>query len=312
MKYSIGVDIGGTTIKFGLFNIDGQLMNKAVIPTVVEKGASGILDDIADQVLTIMRDMHVDRSELLGVGVGVPGPVIDESFVSTVVNLDWDNVDCGKGLSDRLGMPVKVANDANAAALGEVWQGAGHKYRKLVLITLGTGIGGGIINDGVIISGSNGAGGEIGHMSILDDPAERCCGCGKHDCFELVASATGIVDQARKLLVESDEPSTLRHYNGAYDARAIFMAAANHDALSQRVVDNTAKYIGRAYAMIGCVVDPDVFVIGGGVSNAGEQLLSGVREHYRRYAFEACRETPIIRAMLGNDAGIFGAAKLML
>ncbi len=312
MKYVIGIDIGGTTVKMGLFQEDGDLIEKSAHHTDREGGYRVIFDNITVHLADFFVRNRISLEDCIGVGVGVPGPVLDETFTSVVVNLGWENIDVGKELNRRLGLPVKVANDANIAALGEMWQGAGAKYDSLVLITLGTGIGGGVVYKGEIISGAHGVGGEIGHIPVLEEPEERTCGCGKNYCLELVASATGIRERTAKKLKELDSPSALRNYNGAFDARTVFKLAEKGDEIANQIVSETGFYLGKGCAIISSIINPEVFVIGGGVSNAGETLLNPIRTNYKKFCFSPAVDTPIIKATLGNDAGIYGAAKLML
>lgn len=312
MKYVIGIDIGGTTVKMGLFQEDGVLIEKSAHHTDREGGPRAVFENITVHLADLFVRNRISLEECIGVGVGVPGPVMDETFTSVVVNLGWENVDVGKELNRKFGLPVKVANDANIAALGEMWQGAGAKYDSLVLITLGTGIGGGVVYKGEIVSGAHGVGGEIGHMPILEQPEERTCGCGKNYCIELVASATGIKERAAKRLRDLDIPSALRNYNNTFDARAVFKLAEKGDEIAKQIVYETGFYLGKGCAIISSIINPEVFVIGGGVSNAGETLLEPIRTNYQKFCFGPAIDTPIIKAMLGNDAGIYGAARLML
>lgn len=312
MKVVAGVDVGGTTVKIGLFDVDGSLLDKGSIATQVDRGADFILQRIANKILEMVRDRGLQREDLLGIGIGIPGPVLHEEYVELCVNLNWKQVHVGELLREKIQRPVYVENDANVAALGEIWQGAGANRDSLVLLTLGTGVGGGIVVHNRVISGFHGAGGEVGHIPVLDQPVARTCGCGKHDCAELAVSATGIVAYCGELMEKEREDSSLRHYNGGYDARAIFMAAEKGDPVAEKVVDHTGRILGKTLAIIGGVIDPEVFVIGGGVSRAGEILLQPTRKYYKKYCFSSGRETPILSAKLGNDAGIFGAARLAL
>lgn len=310
-KYCFGVDLGGTTVKMGLFTITGTLLDKWEIPTRTENHGEHILGDIAASIRGKMDQKQLTETDVTGVGIGVPGPVIKESIVQQCVNLGWGTVNVAEELSSLTKLPVRAANDANVAALGEQWQGGGKGYDSLIMITLGTGVGGGIISDGKIISGTNGAAGEIGHM-VLVDPADitGVCGCGHVGCLEQAASATGLVNMTRKMLDTSDEKSSLRGAD-PLTAKDILDAAKAGDVLAERAADKMMKYLGRAAAYLACAVNPDIFVIGGGVSRAGSYLTEGISRYYRETVFHASTETPFVLATLGNDAGIIGAAKLV-
>lgn len=311
MKYAFGVDLGGTTIKFGLFSSAGELIEKWEVPTRSEDKGKHLLADIAGSVLGKMEDHGLKVADVVGVGIGVPGAVRDEGFVAPCVNLDqWGNFDVADSLSRLLGgIPVKAVNDANAAALGEMAHGGGKGYGNVVFVTLGTGVGGGVIQDGRLLCGSHGAGGEIGHIKVADG-CDVACGCGKRGCLEQFASATGLVRCAHAYLDASDEPSRLREIDGL-TCKDVFDAAREGDAVAIRLVDDMCRMLGKALATISCVCDPEVFVIGGGVARAGDVLMDGVRRHFATFAFPAAEQTPIVLAELGNDAGIFGAAHLV-
>lgn len=308
-NYSLGVDIGGTTVKLGLFTIEGELLRKWEIPTRKEDEGKYILSDITESINNILKEENIDKTKIAGVGVGVPGPVKNDGTVLKCVNLGWDVFNVEEELGNLVGLPVKAANDANIAALGEMWQGGGKGFKNIVMVTLGTGVGGGVIINGKIMDGNNGAAGEIGHMKV-SHKEEECCGCGKKGCLEQYASATGIVRTAMKLLETTSESSTLRVI-GVVTAKDIFDAARNEDGLAMKVVEDFGKKLGGSLALISCVVDPEAFVIGGGVSKAGEILVNAVRKHYESNAFHASRGTKFELATLGNDAGIYGGAKLV-
>lgn len=309
-KLCFGVDLGGTTVKMGLFTVEGALLQDWEIPTRKEDSGSHILDDIAASIKNKIESDSIDESDVVGIGIGVPGPVTPNGIVKGCVNLGWGDTPVEESLKDKTGFPVKAGNDANVAALGELWQGGGKGYNSLVMVTLGTGVGGGIVVDGKIIAGSHGAGGEIGHMGVVYDETE-CCNCGKKGCLEQVASATGIVKETKKLLANESMDSTLRNYD-TLTAKDVFDEAKKGDALALMAVDKLGEYIGIALAHIACVVDPDAFIIGGGVSKAGDFLIDAIQKHYTEKAFTQCRKTPIKLATLGNSAGIYGSAKLVL
>ena len=309
-KYVFGVDIGGTTVKLGLFNIDGEVLDKWEITTRKEDGGAYILKDIAESVEAKMAEKNIDKSDVTGVGMGVPGPVKEDGTVMKCVNLGWGMFHAAEELSGLLGLPVKAGNDANMAALGEYWQGGGKEYKSIIMVTLGTGVGGGIIINGKMMAGVNGAGGEIGHMTVDLDEQDKC-NCGKKGCLEQYASATGIVRLANRALQSSDKPSKLRDVK-TISAKEIFDAAKEGDELAQSLAEEHGKYLGLALANVACVVDPDAFVIGGGVSKAGDILIDITKKYFEEYAFHACRNASFKLATLGNDAGIFGAAASIL
>lgn len=305
-KYVFGVDIGGTTVKIGIFTDDGKLLDKWEIPTRTDEGGKYILSDIAESVEDRRVEMGIEKKDVLGVGMGVPGPVRADGTVLRCVNLGWGIFNVEGELSKLTGYVVKAGNDANMAALGEMWQGGGKGHRNIVMVTLGTGVGGGIIINGKMISGVNGAGGEIGHICVNDSETEKC-GCGNTGCLEQYTSATGIVRSANILLNTTDKPSKLRTVQ-YISAKEIFDAAKDGDELAASLVENHGKVLGKALAQIACVVDPEIFVIGGGVSRAGDILIDTTKKYFLEYAFHACRTTQFALATLGNDAGIYGGA----
>lgn len=311
-KICFGMDIGGTTVKLGVFSTDGELLDKWEITTRTEENGKYILEDITRSVKEYLAGKDIEMSEVLGVGLGVPGPVRGDGTVLMCVNLGWGVFNVEAELNKMLGVPVKAGNDANVAALGEQWQGGGRGYKDMVMVTLGTGVGGGIILDGQILPGVCGAAGEIGHMNILaaEDTIGKC-GCGNVGCLEQIASATGIVKLANKMLTGTNEVSSLRAIENV-TAKDVFDAAKAGDALAEKAVDKMAYYLASALASIAAVVNPEIFVIGGGVSKAGEYLLDVIKKHYDKKAFHALRDTQFALATLGNDAGMAGAAKLVL
>ncbi len=309
-NYVFGVDIGGTTVKIGLFSIDGELLDKWEITTRTDEGGAYILSDIAKSVEDKMTEKGISKDDVKGIGMGVPGPVKDDGTVVKCVNLGWGIFNAAEELSGIIGLPVKVGNDANMAALGEYWQGGGKGYSSVIMVTLGTGVGGGIIINGKMLAGVNGAGGEIGHMTIdLDE--QDFCNCGKKGCLEQYASATGIVRLATRALQSSDKPSKLREVK-YISAKEIFDAAKSGDNLALDLVEEHGKRLGYALANIACVVDPEAFVIGGGVSRAGDILIDATKKYFQEYAFHACRNTEFKLATLGNDAGMYGGAASVL
>ena len=308
--YCFGIDVGGTTVKCGLFKTDGVLVEKWEIPTRTENNGSEIVPDVAKTIEEKLAEKNISKEEVDGIGIGVPGPVNAEGDVIAAVNLFWGYKKLSKELNELTGLNVKVGNDANVAALGEAWKGAAAGAKNVILVTLGTGVGGGIIVDGKIVAGHHGAGGEIGHANVMHDETETC-NCGNKGCLEQYTSATGIVRLAKQELASSEEPSVLREEK-ELSAKAVLDGYKSGDALSVRVMDKVGEILGGALAMFTAVVDPETIVIGGGVSKAGQPLVDCIASHYKKYAFSACRETPIVIANLGNDAGIYGAAKMVL
>ena len=309
MKYVFGVDIGGTTVKLGFFDLEGNILEKWEIPTRKDLGGKYILPDIADSIADMLMTKGITKEEVAGVGVGVPGPVDADGVVFKAVNLGWDIFSVSNTLSELVNLPVKAGNDANVAALGEMWKGGGQGHDDLVAVTLGTGVGGGIIVQGKLLAGATGAGGEIGHIHVEDNETDRC-GCGKKGCLEQYGSATGIVRIANRVLAETDEASVLR--DGEITAKSVCDAAKAKDAVAVKVMEKFGEYLGRGLASIACVVNPEIFVIGGGVSKAGEMLFDYIRPNYEKYVFHGSKNTKFALATLGNDAGIVGAARLVL
>ncbi|NLK27175.1 MAG: ROK family glucokinase, partial [Clostridiales bacterium] len=270
MKVCFGVDIGGTAVKVGLFNQDGKLLNKWSFPTRKTEYGKDIVADAAEFINEKIKELNLNREDVLGVGVGIPGPVTKDGDVLELANLGKGYFSIVEEMKSRTGFEVKAANDANVAALGELWQGGGKGYQNMVFVTLGTGVGGGIILNGSILPGSNGAGGEIGHIYVNREET-LTCGCGRQGCLEQYASATGIVRLAKNLLNNSEEPSKLRQME-EISAKSIFDCAKEGDSLAMAVVDKACYYLGIAFSHIAQVIDPEAFVIGGGVSKAGEIL----------------------------------------
>lgn len=311
MAYAAGIDIGGTTIKLGLFSDTGVLKDKWEIPTRTEENGKYIFSDIADALLSKLNTMDLGLGDLVGVGVDVPGAVLPDGTVNKCVNLGWGVIRAGDMLSEALGgIKTAVCNDANAAALGEAWRGAGNGADSMCMVTLGTGVGGGIILNGKIVEGAFGACGEVGHIPYNDDETETC-GCGKKGCVEQYASGSGIARMCRRKLVADGRDSALRGYD-APDAKIIFDEAKNGDAVALELVDDFSKVLGKTLAIISAVIDPELFVIGGGVSKNGPIVTEGIQKYFRKYAFHASRDARIELATLGNDAGMYGAVHLIL
>lgn len=309
-RYAFGVDIGGTTVKIGLFDETGGLLDKWEIPTNKANNGESILQDIAESLLAKMKEKGIREEDLAGIGVGAPGAVDDEgTLVGGAVNIGWKPFNIPEALNAYIKVPVKAANDANAAAFGEMWKGGGRGCQNMVAVTLGTGVGGGIIVGGNILTGATGAGGEIGHIHIEDDETEEC-GCKQKGCLEQYASATGIVRLARRRLAKDEKPSVLRGQE--LSAKSVFDAVKEKDEVAMEIAEQFGEYLGKGLAAVAGVVNPERFVIGGGVSKAGEILLSYVEPQFQKYVFQQCRGARFVLAQLGNDAGIFGAAGLVL
>ncbi|MDF2609625.1 MAG: glucokinase, family [Lachnospiraceae bacterium] len=309
-KLCFGIDIGGTTVKLGLFTSEGTLLTKWEIPTRKENAGGYILGDVAKSIQDKMEEMSLDKNQIVGIGMGVPGPVTEDGTIIKGVNLGWGIFNVAKTMKDLTGFDTKVGNDANVAALGEMWQGGGKGYKNLVMVTLGTGVGGGVILNSEILTGSNGAAGELGHIKVNYEERDTC-GCGKTGCLEQYASASGIVKEAKRLLDKSMESSVLRNEN-ELTAKAIFDAAKEGDTLAVSLVEQLGWYLGIALSHVGAVIDPEVFVIGGGVSGAGTVLTEVIKKYYEENVMLALKNKVFALAKLGNDAGIYGSAKLIL
>ena len=309
MKYGFGIDLGGTTVKLAYFDEAGTMLDKWEIPTNTQENGKYILPDIAAAILKYMEEKNISKEDIIGAGIGVPGAVNSKGIVAGCDNLGWGHFNVKDALEPLLGMNVVAGNDATVAALGECWKGGGQGYKSMVLVTLGTGVGGGIIIDGKPVHGSTGAGGEIGHM-VLNRNETAVCGCGKSGCVEQYCSATGIARLARLALAENDAPSALRELDKIV-AKDVFDAAKAGDKLALEVLEQVYAYMGEFIANICCVVNPEIVVFGGGVSKAGQVLLDGVKRHFAKWGYHACQETQFALATLGNDAGAYGAFKLV-
>ncbi|MCI9236887.1 MAG: ROK family glucokinase [Dorea sp.] len=309
MRYCFGVDVGGTSIKAGLLQEDGIIVDKWEIDTRKENHGEAILPDIAKLVGEKYVEAGLNKEDIVGIGIGVPAPVDEEGIVHNTANLGWGYKEVKKELEELTGFPVEVGNDANMAALGEMWLGAGRGNRNMVMVTLGTGVGGGVIIGGRPLVGTNGAGGEIGHILANRQETDKC-GCGKKGCLEQYASATGIARLARIRLAKNDDPSLLRGQK--ITAKAVFDALKQGDRVAKDIVEEFGSYLGYAFADVAAIVDPSVIVIGGGVSKAGPILIKYVEKYFMEKAFFANEGTIFQIAELGNDAGICGAARLIL
>lgn len=309
-KYGFGVDVGGTTIKMGFFETSGKLIDKWEIKTDTSNGGENILSDIAKAIDNKLAQEGISKNDVQGVGVGVPGPVNSKGIVLKCVNLGWGVFNVEEELASLTGLKVKAGNDANVAALGEMWQGAGKGSEDMVMVTLGTGVGGGIIVDGKVIAGANGAGGEIGHITVNNDEIEAC-NCGQYGCLEQYTSATGIVRMAKRKLAKTDEETSLRAVE-ELSAKTIFDEAKKGDKIAGELVEELGKILGGTLSNIAAVTNPAVIVIGGGVSKAGQILIDTIHKHFTESVFHACKDTRFVLAGLGNDAGMYGCVKMLL
>lgn len=309
-KYAFGVDIGGTTCKIGFFETSGKLLDKWEIKTNTENNGEAILPDVARAVDNKLAQEGISKDEVQGIGIGVPGPVKSNGVVNRCVNLGWGVVSVAEELGNQTGLAVKVGNDANVAALGEMWQGGAKGCKDVIMVTLGTGVGGGIIVDGKVVAGFNGAGGEIGHITVNNDEIEAC-NCGQYGCLEQYTSATGIVRLAKRKLAKTSDQTTLRNFENL-TAKDIFDEAKAGDEIAIGLVDEVCEILGSTLSNMACVVNPEVIVIGGGVSKAGDILTENIKKHFEETSFFACRDTKFALAGLGNDAGMYGCVQMLL
>lgn len=313
-KYIYGIDLGGTTVKMGLFDNEGNIIDKWEIVTRKEDNGSQILPDIAASVKDKNSEKNIAIEEIEGIGIGVPGPVTEDGRVLKCANLGWGVLSVTDELGRLTGISkVKAGNDANVAALGEQWRGGGRGFDSIVMVTLGTGVGGGVIQNGKILTGSNGAAGEIGHLKV--NPHETAtCGCGGHGCLEQYSSATAIMRHARKLVSETEEESYLRQFETEkITGKEIFDAYKADDNLAKQVVKRFAEYLGLGLANVAAVVDTQAFVIGGGVSKNGQVVIDVISEEYEKnVALFALKGKEFRLAELGNDAGMYGAVRMVM
>lgn len=310
MKYGFGVDLGGTTVKIAFFEENGTMLDKWEIPTVTCDGGSHILPDIAASVLGYLEEKGVSKEQILGIGIGVPGAVNDHGIVNKCINLGWGVFDIHAQLSELTGLKIKAGNDANVAALGEAWKGGSAGCDNMIMATLGTGVGGGIIINGRPLNGVHGAGGEIGHL-VVNKAETEVCGCGKRGCAEQYCSATGVVRLAKRHLAATEQASALRQFENL-TCKDVFDCAKQGDSAAKEVLEQVYDYMGQFLANVCCAIDPEVVVIGGGVSKAGQVLVDGAKRYFDRYIFHASRDIRFALATLGNDAGAYGAFKLIL
>ena len=299
MKYCFGVDVGGTTVKLGLFTVEGELLDKWEIKTYTENEGERILPDVAEAIKGKIAEKLLKAEEICGIGVGVPAPVDKNGAIERAANVGWMAKEIKKELEELTGFPCVIGNDANVAALGEMWKGAGEGEKDLIMVTL----------DGHAVVGAHGAGGEIGHITVRDDETEAC-GCGRKGCLEQYASATGLVRLTKRYFEKNTKNSILNKKE--ITAKEVFDAAKAGDEAALEITEEFGAYLGQALVNLAATVDPAVFVIGGGVSKAGDILLDIVRKYFYDHAFYGNQKTKILLATLGNDAGIYGAAKQVL
>lgn len=310
MKYCFGVDIGGTFVKLGLFTAEGELLDKWQIPTRREDESSHVLPDIAAALEAKLEEKGIAKADVAGIGFGTPGPVTEDGVAVCPANLDWVNKPVAKELTELTGLPARGGNDVNVAGLGEMWRGGAKGYKNVVVVPIGTGVGAAIICNGKIITGARGAAGEVGHIHV-DDEIQEPCGCKAVGCVEQFSSATGLVRMAKKAITESDRATTLRDLEEV-TAKDVIDAAKAGDAVADEIFDKFCDYLGYSLAATAAVIDPEIFIIGGGVSKAGQVLVDRVQGYFKKYAWPGIRGIKFALAELGNDAGIYGAASMMV
>lgn len=308
-RFIIGVDMGGTYIKFGRFGADRTVLEKWKIKTP-EKKEEELVYSIVDEMRQNLNKNGIMEEQLLGAGIGVPGTVSNDGIVIHAPNIGWRMTDIKRIWNRYCQIPVFAANDANTAALGEYHCGSGKGYSSMVFVTLGTGVGAGVIQDGKMLTGVHGAAGELGHMPVNIEENEPCS-CGKRGCLEQYASANGVVCMLKKILKYSDMPSKLRNL-ADITAKELFEAAGCGDKAAVAAAEEFGKAMGRALACTAAVIDPEVFVIGGGMSEAGSILLDYIGKYYQQYVFTPSQGAKFVLASLGNEAGIHGAARLVM
>lgn len=309
-KYGFGVDIGGTTVKIGLFETTGTLLDKWEIKTNTENNGESILPDIVASINAKMQEKGIAEGDVQGIGVSVPGPVFADGTVNRCVNLGWGVFNAKEKMAELTPIRSEFGNDANSAALGEMWQGGAKGYKNVIMATLGTGVGAGVIIDGKIVAGTHGAGGELGHMCVNEEETDTC-GCGKKGCLEQYTSANGITRMTKKRLAADNTPTRLRDLPEV-NSKEIFDLAKAGDQVAMEQVEELGHILGKALATACCVVDPEIVVLGGGVSKAGQILIDVVEKNFKKYCFHACSSTKFALASLGNDAGMYGCVQLVL
>src|SRR5690625_4727224 len=309
----LGIDIGGTTVKIGMVDHEGEIIHKWEIPTTIGSQSHLLVHHIWQSVLDYADSFSLKTTQLKGIGIGAPGFIDNKTgIVHEAVNIGWKNYHLADEFKKISGLPIFVENDANVAALGENWIGGGNHAKHLIAVTLGTGVGGGIIIDGSIVTGESGTAGEIGHLTI--DRHGYDCNCGRKGCLETITSATGIVNQAMDLIASNPKSKLANFYmeQGSITAKDVFTLADTGDSLSQVIIDYTADVLGRALANTAIITNPSIILIGGGVSKAGDPFILLIETYFKKYALKRISENCVIkRAELGNDAGMIGAAYLV-
>lgn len=311
MNIYFGIDIGGTDTKIGSFSETGALIHKWNIKTDYSNQGTYIIPNASATIKQYLDDREIPYEDAIGIGIGIPGPMRADGFVENCVNLGWKGINPEAELKKYFpDSCTKGGNDANMAALAEYWMGAGKGYSSMMLVTLGTGVGGGIIVDGKIITGAHGLAGEIGHMGINHQEMERC-NCNNRGCIDQIASARGIVRYTNMFMHGSREETALRNIPD-FTARDVAEHALKGDKIALQSLRYCMSVLGRGLAYASHILDPEVYVIGGGVSAAGELIISMIKEEFDQNIFLTEHRADIRTARLGNDAGIYGSAKLVI
>jgi glucokinase len=315
MKYYIGVDLGGTNTKIGILDENGEILIKETIKTFSEKGMETTLNRIWGTIEKLMDQKEIGKENMCGIGIGIPGPVINEEIVAFFANFDWEvNINISELMGKISGIPTKLENDVNMIAVGESKFGAGKGSTSSITVALGTGVGGGIVVNSKLISGMNGAGGEIGHIKLVEDG--KLCGCGQRGCFEAYASATGVIREAKSRLAVNKNNLLYKSLDGnleKLEAKDVFDCAKAGDGFSMEIVNYVGNYLGMGIGNLLNVINPEVIILSGGVALAGEILLDVVKDKLKKYAMPVTlNKLEIKLGELGNDAGIKGGIALFL
>lgn len=315
MRHFIGIDIGGTNIAVGIVAEDGSLVKKLSVPTGADRGQQELIDDMIASVRAVLELAGMTLSDIASVGIGVPGAVTPDGTVIRAVNLGWKHVPLADIMSNALGLPVYLGNDADCAALGEVVAGSGSNCNSALMITLGTGIGGGFIVGGKIFTGCTGQGTEPGHFTFLY--GGELCGCGRRGCFETYASATALIRQTRQAMEKNPDSKMWALVDNDLDkvnGKTPFDAAKLEDGTARAVIAQYIDYLGQGIASLVNSFRPELVIMGGGICNQGDYLMIPLNESIRKYCYAPDELTPppAVRATLGNDAGIIGAGALQM
>ncbi|XRG81134.1 ROK family glucokinase [Rossellomorea sp. GAMAL-10_SWC] len=313
-KMIVGVDLGGTSIKLALLTNNGEFIDKWEVPTDKSDSGKHIPKTITIAIEEKLKQMDKTKEDIAGIGIGAPGSVrLEDGLIFAAVNLGWVNFPLKEILENESGIPVIVDNDANIAAVGEMWKGAGNGAKDVVMVTLGTGVGGGVIVNGDVAHGISGSAGEIGHITVQLENGVLC-NCGKRGCLETISSATGIARIANEKLQNTTKETVLKEMsNGSpVTTKDVFEAYSNGDEVAEEIVNHVMRYLALVLAGVGNTLNPENIIIGGGVSNAGELLLKPLKKYFDEFAFTTVRDsTKLSIAKLGNDAGAIGAAYLV-